>query len=100
MASVLGERLESRWGAWWPELALAWQHEFLDPVQSVTNTFAAAPGVGFTVLSSDPGRDWALVSLGTTYMVNPSNAVSLKYAGRFANGYSSRSVVARWDVTF
>ena len=72
----------------------------MDPVLSVNNAFASAPGAGFTVDSSDPGRDWALVSLGTTYDINPSNQIVLKYDGRFASGYSSSSVVARWDVHF
>jgi outer membrane autotransporter protein len=100
LASDLGARVEAKWGAWTPEVSLAWEHEFLNPVLSVTNAFAAAPGVSFTELSSNPGSDWAVVGVGTTYTINPSNAVTLKYDGRFASGYSASAVVGRWDVHF
>ncbi len=100
LAGVLGARVEGHWGAWQPELSLAWQHEFLGPTESVTNAFAVAPGTPFTVASSDPGRDWALVSIGTTYSFTPASQLDLKYEGRFASGYSSSSVVARWDTHF
>ena len=100
LASALGVRVEGHWGGWRPELSVAWQHEFDNPVATVTNAFAAAPGVGFTVASSNPGRDWALVSVGTTYAFTPSSEFTLKYDGRFASGYSTSSVVGRWDTRF
>ena len=86
---------------WRPELAVAWQHEYLDTVQTVHNSLVAAPGApGFSVASSDPGRDFALVGLGATYAVNPANDFMLKYDGRLAGDYSSHSLVARWDTRF
>ena len=100
LASDLGARVEGQWGAWTPEVSLAWEHEFLNPVLSVTNSLVAAPGVGFTELSSNPGSDWALVSVGTTYTFNHSNAFTIKYDGRFASAYSASAVVGRWDVHF
>jgi outer membrane autotransporter protein len=100
LASVLGARVQGHWGRWSPEISAAWQYEFLNPVQSVTNAFAAAPGTAFTVDSSDPGRSWALVNVGTTFAVTPSSDFSVSYDGRFASGYSSSAVVGRWDTRF
>ena len=101
LASVVGARVTGHWGGWKPELSVAWQHEYLDTVQTVHNSLVAAPGApGFTASSSDPGRDWALVGLGSAYSFNPTSEFMLKYDGRFASDYTSHSVVARWDTHF
>ena len=100
LASALGARVEGHWGGWKPEASVAWQHEFDNPVETVTNSFIAAPGTSFTASSSDPGRDWAVVSVGTTYAFTPSSEVTVKYDGFFASGYSASAVVGRWDTRF
>ena len=101
VASVLGLRVSGNWGGFKPELSVAWQHEYLDTVQTVHAAFASAPGgSGFNVLSSDPGADSFLVGVGGTYQINARNDLTVKYFGQFTSGYTANDVVARWTSKF
>lgn len=101
VASTLGVRVNGKWGAFTPEMSLAWRHEFADTTQTVQSSFAGAPkGANFNVISSDPGADALLLGIGGTYSVNGSNDLTIGYDGTFLNGYSSHEVVARWTYKF
>lgn len=101
VATTLGVRVNGHWGAFQPEMALAWQHEFADTTQTVHMSYADAPnGANFNVISSDPGADALLLGLGGTYAVNPSNDVVVRYNGTFLKGYVSHEVIARWTSKF
>ena len=99
VATRLGARFSTTaWGAWRPELMVAWQHEFDDTTQTVNASFADAPGSNFSVLSSNTPRDWAVVEAGVTYFVNPNNKFSVLYNGFLNQDYTSNSVVGRWTT--
>ena len=101
VATTLGVRVNGHWGAFEPELALAWQHEFADTTQTVHMSYADAPnGANFNVVSSDPGADSLLLGIGGTYVINPSNDVVVRYNGTFLQGYVSHEVIARWTSKF
>ena len=85
------------WGAFKPQVALAWEHEFDDTFQTVSASFAGAPsGSNFKVRGTELGQDTFVVDAGATYEVNANNDFSVRYVGRFLDDYDANSVMGRW----
>lgn len=100
-ASTLGVRVNGNWGAFTPELSLAWRHEFDQTTQTVNSSFASAPGgAKFSVVSSDPGADALLVGIGGTYAFSEASDLIIRYDGTFLSGYNSQQVTAPWTSKF
>jgi outer membrane autotransporter protein len=108
VASVLGVRfgadlfaVDVGSGAFVPELALAWSHEFNDTNQSVRMSFDGAPsGADFTVVGSDVSRDSFLVDAGFKYVIDGSFDFGVYYNGWFNGDYTSNAVTARFGYKF
>lgn len=101
VATTLGVRVNGTWGAFSPDLTLAWKHEFAGATQSVNASFAGAPsGADFKVVSSNVGSDALLLGLGGTYQVNDASDIVVRYNGAFLSGYSSHELMARWTSKF
>jgi uncharacterized protein with beta-barrel porin domain len=99
VASRLGGRLSTVWGAFTPEVSLAWQHEFGDTTQTVNAAFASAPtGANFSVISANTGRDGAALAAGLSYALGPQNKISVQYDGFFTGDYYSNAVMGRWTA--
>jgi outer membrane autotransporter protein len=99
VASRLGGRLSTVWGAFTPEVSLAWQHEFGNTSQTINASFASAPaGADFSVISATTGRDGAAVVAGLSYALGPQNKISVQYDGFFTGSYYSNAVVGRWTA--
>jgi len=101
VASILGLRFNGSWGAFKPQVAVGWEHEFDDTSQVVKVSFAGAPsGSNFKVTGSDLGDDALVVDAGTSYTVGPASDLSVRYVGRFLDDYDSQSVMGRWTYKF
>jgi outer membrane autotransporter protein len=98
VASLFGLRLSGEWsGAFKPQVALAWEHEFDDTFQTITASFAGAPsGSNFKVRGTDLGEDTLVVDAGASYAFGPNNDFSVRYVGRFLEDYDAQSVMGRW----
>jgi autotransporter-associated beta strand protein len=77
-----------------PELHLAWQHDFGDVNQVVTQTFIAAPATPFTVVGVHPGRDAALVGAGLTVAFDPQSSLFANYDGAIRNRETDQTISA------
>ena len=74
MASILGLRFNGSWGAFKPQVAVGWEHEFDDTSQIVKVSFAGAPsGSNFKVVGTDLGEDALVVDAGAAYTVGPAS---------------------------
>ena len=101
VATILGGRYNGAWGAFRPELAVGWEHEFEDTTQTVSATFADAPsGAKFKVISSDLGEDSLVVDAGAAYLLGPSSDISVRYVGRWLSDYDSQSIMGRYTYKF
>ena len=101
VASILGLRFNASWGAFKPQVAVGWEHEFDDTSQVVKVSFAGAPsGSSFKAIGTDLGDDALVVDAGTSYTVGPANDLSVRYVGRFLDDYDSQSVMGRWTYKF
>jgi uncharacterized protein with beta-barrel porin domain len=101
VASILGLRFNGGWGAFKPQVALGWQHEFDDTSQMVKVSFAGAPsGSNFKVIGTDLGNDTLVVDAGASYAVGPASDISVRYVGRFLDDYDAQSVMGRWTYKF
>jgi uncharacterized protein with beta-barrel porin domain len=95
--SMVGLRYNGTWGAFHPQVAVAWGHEFDDTFQTVNASFAEAPsGAKFKVISTDLGADSAVVDAGLSYNFGPLNEFSVRYVGDFQQDYNSNAVMGRW----
>ena len=47
-----------------PHASVSWQHEFLDDSRGITSQFSGSGAGSFTIFTSDPERDSALINLG------------------------------------
>ena len=72
VATVLGLRFNGRWGAFRPQVAVGWEHEFEDTFQTVNVSFAGAPsGSNFKVIGTDLDEDAVVVDAGGAYPLDP-----------------------------
>ena len=101
VATTLGLRYNGEWGAFRPQVAVAWEHEFEDTFQTVKMSFASAPsGSGFRVVGTDLDEDSLLVEAGGAYAVNDSSDLSVRYVGRWLSDYEAQSVMGRFTYKF
>jgi outer membrane autotransporter protein len=101
VSTLLGLRLNGTWGAWRPEVAVGWQHEYDDTFQTISASFAGAPkGSNFQVVGTDLGRDAVVVDAGTTYLINPASDFTVRYYGTWLDKYDSQSVMGRFTWKF
>ena len=101
VASILGLRFNGSWGAFKPQVAVGWEHEFDDTSQIVKVSFAGAPsGSNFKVIGTDLGDDALVVDAGAAYTVGPASDISVRYVGRFLDDYDAQSVMGRWTYKF
>ena len=100
VASVLGLRVNGTWGAWRPELALGWEHEFANNAQTVHVSFAGAAGSNFSVVGTDVGADALVLDAGTTYVLDEATDISVRYVGRWQSDYDAQSVMGRFTLKF
>jgi outer membrane autotransporter protein len=101
VASIVGLRFNGDWGAFKPQLAVGWEHEFDDTSQSVTASFASAPsGSKFKVIGTDLGEDALVVEAGASYAAGSSSDFSVRYVGRWLSDYDAQSVMGRWTYKF
>jgi len=95
LASSLGARVAMRIdlgasGTLVPEAHAIWQHDFLGERQTVGEAFAAAPGTGFSVISSSFGRDSGRLGLGATLELNPATSLFIDYDAQVQGGFTSQ----------
>ncbi|MFO1123816.1 MAG: autotransporter outer membrane beta-barrel domain-containing protein, partial [Hyphomicrobiales bacterium] len=105
VASVLGLRLDSEYvmgsGTLYPEVSVAWTHEFGDTHQTVDMSFAdGPPGANFRVVGSDVSRDAVVIDAGARMVINDSFELGLFYDGWFSGDYTSNAVTARFGYRF
>jgi outer membrane autotransporter protein len=105
IASVLGLRLDSEYvmgsGTLYPEVSVAWTHEFGDTHQTVNMSFAdGPPGANFRVVGSDVARDAVVIDAGARMVINDSFELGLFYDGWFSGDYTSNAVTARFGYRF
>ena len=101
VASILGLRFNGSWGAFKPQVAVGWEHEFDDTSQIVKVSFAGAPsGSNFKVVGTDLDDDALVVDAGGSYTVGPASDISVRYVGRFLDDYDAQSVMGRWTYKF
>jgi outer membrane autotransporter protein len=97
VASLVGVRFNGTWGAFRPQVALGWEHEFGDTFQTVNLSFADAPsGSNFRVIGTDLGEDALVVDAGASYALGAASDLSVRYIGRFLEDYDAQSVMGRW----
>jgi uncharacterized protein with beta-barrel porin domain len=101
VSTLLGLRYNGAWGAWRPQVAVGWQHEYDDTFQTVNASFADAPsGSNFQVVGTDLGRDAVVVDVGTTYLINASSDFSVRYYSTWLDRYDAQSVMGRFTWKF
>jgi outer membrane autotransporter protein len=62
-----------------PSLTAMWQHEYLDNSSPITSTFADFNSGPFTIATTAPTRDSALIGVGLTATLNTSLAFYINY---------------------
>jgi len=101
VASALGLRYNGTFGAFKPQVAVAWEHEFEDTFQTVNMAFAGAPaGSNFKAVGTDLDEDSLLVEAGGAYALGQSSDVSVRYVGRWLSDYDAQSVMGRFTYKF
>lgn len=102
--STLGARLrtdfslaDTRMGG---ELTLGWSHEFADTSAPVSASFIGQPNSGFTIATSGPARDHAVVGLGVTAAITRQTSVFARYNGSLAQSDSANAVQAGVRMSF
>jgi len=101
VATALGLRYNGTFGAFKPQVAVAWEHEFEDTFQTVTMSFADAPaGSNFKAIGTDLDEDSILVEAGGAYALNDSSDFSVRYFGRWLSDYDAQSVMGRYTYKF
>ena len=102
--SILGakmtQRIDVESGAVKPSLRLGWAHEFTNPNSSITESFAAIPGSGFTLTGASTGRDLALLGAGVSYETPERWSVSARYDAAFGQHIADHAVAAGFRVTW
>jgi uncharacterized protein with beta-barrel porin domain len=84
-----------------PHLDANWQHEFLDPSRGITSQFDGVNAGTFDVVTQDPSRESALVTLGMDAQVDQALTVFANYtveAGQ--DDYFGQSVQAGVKIGF
>jgi outer membrane autotransporter protein len=61
-----------------PHLDATWQHEFMDQSRGVTSQFSGGAG-SFSIQTTDPSRDSALVDAGLEAEINRTVTAFLDY---------------------
>ncbi len=101
LSTVVGLRYNGVWGAFRPQLAVGWEHEFEDTAHSVTGNFVDSPSKEkFTVTGSDLSDDSLFVDAGGAYLLGASSDLSFRYVGRWQSDYDSQSVMGRYTYRF
>ncbi len=101
VATALGLRYNGTFGAFKPQVAVAWEHEFEDTFQTVNMSFATAPsGSNFKVIGTDLDEDSLLVEAGGAYAINDSSDFSVRYVGRWLSDYDAQSIMGRYTYKF
>jgi len=84
-----------------PNFILAWQHEYLDDASDITSQFNAPGMTPFSILTSAPSRDSALVGIGVTAMLDQSLTLYLNYLANVgAQDYFAQSVQGGFKARF
>ena len=85
----LGLRLTRPAGPLVPELRARWMRELRTAnTRALTAQLEGAPGSPFTVLGTDPGRDFAVLGAGLTYHLGATNRAFVSYDAQL-NGHQS-----------
>jgi trimeric autotransporter adhesin len=101
LVSTVGLRFNGTWGAFRPDAAVAWEHEFDDTFQTVHARFASSTSNNkFRVIGTELGADAVVVDAGASYALGPQNDLSVRYIGRFLSDFDSNSVSGRWTYKF
>jgi outer membrane protein OmpA-like peptidoglycan-associated protein len=104
LQTSLGIRASTRFqvGNGWlmPELRVAWQHEFLDQAQQITNAFAINPGSTFNIRGAVLSRESGVIGAGLTYTVSPSAKLFVDYDYKANSDFTAHMVSAGLRWTF
>jgi uncharacterized protein with beta-barrel porin domain len=93
-------RWNGNYGAFHPHVAVAWEHEFKDTVQTVNASFAEAPGSNFKVVSTELDEDSFVLDAGFNYDFDAASYFTLRYYGRFQSDYDSSYLLGRFTYKF
>jgi autotransporter-associated beta strand protein len=75
-----------------PRFSIFWQHEFMDNSRSITSQFESVGTGSFSVQTTDPSRDTALLDLGLDAQINNIVTVFLDYQPALSDEYVDQSV--------
>ena len=81
-------------------LRLGWAHDFADTAQSMTATFAAAPGPDFTVWGAGVPRDSALVGVSATAGISDNSSLFVSYDGELGGGDDDHQLRGGFQLTW
>jgi uncharacterized protein YhjY with autotransporter beta-barrel domain len=73
-----------------PEISAAWLHDFDITDQTLSSSFAGAPGSAFTVAGPRTAKDGATAGAGITFMNGEAFSMSLNYSGEYRDDISHR----------
>jgi len=62
-----------------PELRAVWMHEFLEPDTTLTAVFAPIGGSSFSTRGLNFGHDWAILGVGSQYILNQNVSLFANY---------------------
>jgi len=83
-----------------PEVRAAWQHEFLDQQQTITNAFVVNPGTTFQIRGPQFSRESGIIGAGLTYTISPSAKVFVDYDFKANSDFTSHMVSGGVKWTF
>lgn len=52
-----------------PQLSASWVHEFANDARTINAQFVQAPGSGFSFQTERPARNWAVIDLGVSFVM-------------------------------
>jgi uncharacterized protein with beta-barrel porin domain len=75
-------------------------HDFESVIPQISQSFAAAPGTGFTIEGADPGRDVTLVDLDLGYAATRRISVFARYGGAFGSRQTDNTFALGGQISF
>jgi outer membrane autotransporter protein len=105
LVSTVGVRAGTRveipdYGAFLPEIHLAWQRENMDQTQNSNAAFVGSPGSLFSVTGAQYGRDSAIAGFGLTQELSQQFKAFVTYDAKLNGGYTEQTISAGLRVEF
>jgi outer membrane autotransporter protein len=105
LVSTLGVRAGTRveipdYGAFLPEIHLAWQRENMDQTQNSNAAFVGSTGSLFSVTGAQYGRESAITGFSLTQELSQQFKAFLTYDAKLNGGYTEQAISAGLRVEF